>query len=264
MKNAGGKFCTTAVHQCLSRNMADPIVVNSSDITSLNVRDQFAMRALESLIKIHDGNITKDVSLIVNKAYVYAEEMLNKSAEIRTQKGEIPDEEEVIPASDTVEGKLQAIADRLGNTKTAIDNVKDALGETLKIDNPDGDKLDISGGGGGGGGHDMNFDNVNLVQSTGTKPNYVVVYETTNYGKDVMKYKTADLIKQIINTTEYHEQYTIESSAFYGNVSSGTPASAANNFKAAVNSLIDAKTTSSNTVFKNAVDAILRSHNLIS
>ena len=50
-------------------------VVNSSDITSLNVRDQFAMRALESLIKIHDGNITKEVSLIVKKAYVYAEEM---------------------------------------------------------------------------------------------------------------------------------------------------------------------------------------------
>ena len=62
------------------------------------------MRALESLIKIHDGNITKDVSIIVNKAYIYAEEMLNKSAEIRTKNGE--EEAPETPTEDTVEGKL--------------------------------------------------------------------------------------------------------------------------------------------------------------
>ena len=236
-------------------------VVNSSDITSLNVRDQFAMRALESLIKIHDGNITKDVSLIVKKAYVYAEEMLNKSAEIRTNHGEIPEEEEEepeVPVADTVEGKLQAIADKLGNLKTSTDNVTSALEGTLKIDNPDGDKLDVSGGGGGGGGHDMNFDNVNLVQSGGTKPNYVVVYETTSYGKDVMKYKTTDLIKQIIYTSEYHDNYLLESSTFFGNVG-GTGGSAASNFSSAVDSHI----SSTNNTFKTAVENILRSHNLI-
>ncbi len=124
--------------------MADTVVINSSDITSLNVRDQFAMRALESLIKIHDGNITKDVSIIVNKAYIYAEEMLNKSAEIRTKNGE--EEAPETPTEDTVEGKLQAIADKLENIKISIDSVKSALQGTLKIDNPSGDKFDVSGG----------------------------------------------------------------------------------------------------------------------
>jgi len=99
---------------------------------------------------------------------------------------------------------------------------------------------------------------VNLVQSGGTKPNYVVVYETTSYGKDVMKYKIADLINQVINTTEYHERYLIESSAFYGDVG-GTGGTAALNFSSAVDSHI----SSTNNTFKTAVENILRSHNII-
>lgn len=129
--------------------------IQAKDIKSLNPRDQFAIAALSLLVQKYEST-NAPISKVVERAYQYADTMLNESARLRNANNEGGGVDQGQAASGTSTGDT-AIANALGviagkieanKNKTELSAIEDAL-DVIKIDNKTAnDKFKVEGGGG--------------------------------------------------------------------------------------------------------------------
>lgn len=174
-------------------------------LAALEPRDQFAISILNSLIPLLNKPESMDDANILQwctMAYKWAQGMLVASANARklsgggTAGGSVSvDTSELQTASDKLLNNLVAAVASL-KQQLAINNSNETtrqaagikLQEVVKIDNPDGDKLEVSGGGGS-----LSFDS--LLPIIGTEVTSIPVFKNKAAGYALMNDFAAAIIK---------------------------------------------------------------------
>lgn len=171
-------------------------------VKALNARDNFANEALQALIQMHpnpiDSNPATSVKL-ANKAYEYAEAMLNASIRYRSQ-----DEASASGSAVAVDtSALNTTSERLLNN---IAVALESLNGGVKVKNPlDGNndpiEFEVSGGSGGSGGGgsstpvdvdvDVTFDTAAVKEALVNNLDYTTLNYADNLGYILGFYKNA-------------------------------------------------------------------------